>query len=390
MASVNPPTSPWSATRRDVDVAALVAKYAPLGKRRRRLHKLQRAGLLLLIPVGLALAYGVVQTGWLDRSPPPTNAAGQTRTQETQVQELQARLQAAAGAIGVERQHWDEQRKQLEAQNAALLAKLSTLEARWQVLDDQRRSVEVQRLALESRREPSSAADTNGERSQPRGSSIRTEIVNRELRALSAQRSDLEQQQHALETQRQELQALMQRYDEAARAGSKPAASEQPPVGPTPATGARVRTDSQNADVLPEPQLMAANQVVGDETLGNMRGGLRLGDGPEISFGLTRTGSVNGVEQFSNSVFVDNLGRISGGVTDGTAGQTLLIQNGIGNIVAAGSLPTNFGTIIQNTLDAQLIQTKTVIDITVGNVSGMLNSIGANRAITESLSFQHP
>jgi hypothetical protein len=133
--------------------------------------------------------------------------------------------------------------------------------------------------------------------------------------------------------------------------------------------------------------MMASNAVTNEE-LGNMRGGLRV-DGLDISFGLTQSATINGVEQFSNSVYIDSLRDLASATSINPA---LLLQQGLGNTIdpaAMGALSGNLGTVIQNTLDNQTITTMTVIDVSLQNAASIVSGIAASDAISQSLSL-HP
>ena len=63
-----------------------------------------------------------------------------------------------------------------------------------------------------------------------------------------------------------------------------------------------------------------------------------------------------------------------------------LIQNGTGNIVASGAnlSPTSVGTIVQNTLDGQKVQTVTVINATVNSL-GVLRSLNLQSSLRSAV-----
>ena len=52
------------------------------------------------------------------------------------------------------------------------------------------------------------------------------------------------------------------------------------------------------------------------------------------------------------------------------------------------ALAAGMGTVIQNSVDQQLIQTKTVIDISLQDVSNAVNGLTLDQAIGQSLSLQ--
>jgi len=96
---------------------------------------------------------------------------------------------------------------------------------------------------------------------------------------------------------------------------------------------------------------------VSDARLASLRGGFSIGDGDDavwLSFNFEQIAYING-----NPVSMSRLGTRA-------AASTTVIQNGVGNRVVHATLPTNtFGTVIQNTLDNQVISNINMINLTV-------------------------
>ncbi|MGJ7486474.1 hypothetical protein ACSFA2_14515 [Variovorax sp. LT2P21] len=153
--------------------------------------------------------------------------------------------------------------------------------------------------------------------------------------------------------------------------------------------------------------------TVGDDTLAAMRGGFDLGGGVMVSFGISRVVTVNGVVLSSTSFQLPDLGRITAAqiaAFERYLGSTSVVQVGSGNTApmtpttptadggtsvasssggtggsaasgnagtsgspaTAGSATTTFSspaTVVQNTLNNQSIQTRTVIDATTNALS---------------------
>ena len=154
--------------------------------------------------------------------------------------------------------------------------------------------------------------------------------------------------------------------------------------------------------------------TVGDDTLAAMRGGVDLGGGVMVSFGISRVVTVNGVLLSSTSFQLPDLGRITAAqiaAFERYLGSTSVVQVGSGNTAptaptadggasvagssagsssslgsavapdpagtsagsaTAGSATTTFSspaTVVQNTLNNQAIQTRTVIDATTNALS---------------------
>lgn len=154
--------------------------------------------------------------------------------------------------------------------------------------------------------------------------------------------------------------------------------------------------------------------TVGDDTLAAMRGGFDLGGGVMVSFGISRVVTVNGVVLSSTSFQVPDLGRITAAQVaafERYLGSTSVVQVGSGNTAptttttadsgasvasssgssgntdspgasghagtsassaTAGGATNAFSspaTVVQNTLNNQSIQTRTVIDATTNALS---------------------
>lgn len=135
---------------------------------------------------------------------------------------------------------------------------------------------------------------------------------------------------------------------------------------------------------------LLARAGVKDDQLDDLRGGFQTSDGLSVSFGIERVVYVNGVLQSTTALRVEDLGNLRGGTAGPTivlpAGSTVaLIQNGSGNSVAGNMLNgTALGTVIQNSLDNQKIQTVTTINATVNSVQA-LQAIRMQQSLQEAL-----
>lgn len=108
-------------------------------------------------------------------------------------------------------------------------------------------------------------------------------------------------------------------------------------------------------------------QSLGDPDLEAIRGGFETDSGLQISFGIEQATSINGVLQTRTAFFVPDLTGDPSGITldDWTS---KVIQNGPGNsfaLNATDQIPNQVLTLVQNSLDQQVIQNLTVIDLTV-------------------------
>jgi hypothetical protein len=125
------------------------------------------------------------------------------------------------------------------------------------------------------------------------------------------------------------------------------------------------------------------------EKLDEVRGGFMTDGGLRISFGIERAVYLNGNLVATTSLNIADLAKISGGqaqvTTSGTTGGLALLQNGAGNVLAPGSITsTAAGTVIQNTLDNQKINTITRIDAVV-NSSGIMRSINLQSSMRSAI-----
>ena len=126
--------------------------------------------------------------------------------------------------------------------------------------------------------------------------------------------------------------------------------------------------------------------AVSEVSLDGVRGGF-LTDGMNISFGIERAIYVNGTLVTTTSLNVSDLGRITAGRGTGVfdTGTIALIQSGAGNTVSSGTFSTtSMGTVIQNTLDGQKIQSATVINATVNSL-GLLNGLNLQSSMRGAL-----
>lgn len=126
----------------------------------------------------------------------------------------------------------------------------------------------------------------------------------------------------------------------------------------------------------------ATNPIGGDAvalsapTLDGVRGGFVTDTGLQISFGIERAVYLNGNLVTTTSLNLSDLGKLSAGqappVNLGTGGGLTLLQSGSGNTFLPGAIsPSAVGTVIQNSLDNQSIQTITRIDAAVSAVATM-------------------
>lgn len=127
--------------------------------------------------------------------------------------------------------------------------------------------------------------------------------------------------------------------------------------------------------------------VVADRELDQMRGGFETASGGlplSFSFGIERASFVNGQLVATSTLVIPSLSELNGG-TVRAAGMdpVTVIQNGAGNTFALPGirdLPSQFMTLIQNTLDNQTISNVTVINASVTS-SNFLRSLALQNSL---------
>lgn len=383
----------------------LVARYSVLGAERRR--KRRRAWLARAV-VGsgtVAAAIAVAIADWdLDVLRPGLDELRALRS--TLATELEA---FHAGRVDLERQRslleqqtaelsarlleFDRRAAALEAESADIRAQTARLEAAIARVDEERRALlAAAQSAPASPREVESIEEKQRGLEQQREQFVAQQSdVSSELDLLSRRRQELEERRIALEAQRRELEELLNDSAGGASRGTPVMASSDREganagtVAPSAAEG-----EKSSSSATPSFADFAIASTISPETLGNMRGGIMLGDGMNVSIGLTRSASINGVEQVTNTFTLDTLNRSLGDIaTQGLA--PVVIQNGPGNVIDSSFLdgiPGFSGTIVQNTLDDQVIDLSTVFDVSISDVSKAMDGVAAGQALRDSLYFQ--
>jgi hypothetical protein len=138
------------------------------------------------------------------------------------------------------------------------------------------------------------------------------------------------------------------------------------------------------------PHNPIGDQVValGADRLDDVRGGFTTPEGLKVSFGIERAVYLNGDLVTTTSLNVSELSKISGGraQVSTTGPESLaLVQSGLGNAFQPGTISqTAAGTVIQNTLDNQKIQTITRIDAVV-NSSSIIRSMNLQSSMRSAV-----
>ena len=137
--------------------------------------------------------------------------------------------------------------------------------------------------------------------------------------------------------------------------------------------------------VADDDLLFSPEQAINRESLDDLRGGFMTDGGLKISLGIERSVFINNELVATTFLNVPDLGALSArGATPAQlqGSPTTSIQNGPGNSLGQSVL-RSFGpgmlTVIQNSLDNQLIQGRTVINTTISGVGslGLTETISA-------------
>ena len=127
--------------------------------------------------------------------------------------------------------------------------------------------------------------------------------------------------------------------------------------------------------------------AVDSAALDAVRGGFGYGDNLLVTLGIDRLVQVNGNVVEHSSVQFGDVGKLASGQAQlaGDALGTRLIQNGQPAQLAAG-LPAGAlgGTIIQNSLNDQMINNQTTIRASV-NSAGVLQTMNFNASLNQAL-----
>jgi hypothetical protein len=144
----------------------------------------------------------------------------------------------------------------------------------------------------------------------------------------------------------------------------------------------------QPADAAGPDAFFTVQNGVDAAALDAVRGGFAYGDQLLVTLGIDRLVRINGNAVEQSSVQFGDVGKLASGAgalpADAVQG-TRLIQNGaagqMASTLANGALA---GTVIQNTLNDQLISSQTTIRASVNN-AGMVQSINFGATLNQAL-----
>ena len=128
--------------------------------------------------------------------------------------------------------------------------------------------------------------------------------------------------------------------------------------------------------------------AVGSAMLDDTRGGFITPDGLVVTLGLERLVTINGDVVERTHMQLGDIGKLAGGqgsISSEALGQLRLIQNGDARAVTPDASGLLGGTLIQNTLNDQLIKNQTSINATV-NTAGMLRALNFGTSLNNALS----
>jgi hypothetical protein len=117
--------------------------------------------------------------------------------------------------------------------------------------------------------------------------------------------------------------------------------------------------------------------AVSHSQLDTLRGGFNLGDGLMVSFGISRVAYINEQLVASTTLQFGDITHLSAQQAARLGQQLMLqpqiVQNGPGNAVQAGAVTSPLATVVQNTLNDQLVRTQTVINVSSNGLSALRN-----------------
>lgn len=387
--------TPLDKLARQRHIDSLVATYAPIGQRRRRAAVRKRIAAVFALSAFMTAGSAI----WLSGIP----LVPAWQSDEERFAELRNMLTAELDAINAERRELERYKLMFEEQNDRLRAQIDAVDAKWTDLEAQRQKFEEQSTLLAER-----ITDIDSEQRNLEQQGDPDRMLNEEINAIAAQRQALEKRWKqfeaqgellateiiAVNAQRRELEAQRQLMEEQQaklealidRAIDNDDRSHRAPGG---------RSGTETAGTVPEPEpeqiAYASTSAVGEDALGEMRGGISMGGGLEVALGITHSGSINGIEQYSNNFVIDDLnGDVS--KVDLSKVHSTLVQNGDGNFAAPNifdSMSNGFAHTIQNTLDDQVISTTSIYDISIGNTDAAMQGLAAAQALSNSLDLSH-
>ena len=131
----------------------------------------------------------------------------------------------------------------------------------------------------------------------------------------------------------------------------------------------------------------SSENAVAPETLDGYRGGFVTDNGLAVTLGIERIVTINGNVAEHSELELGDLGRLTSGaatLSADTAAQVRLIQNGGGTFAVQMDNNVLGGTVIQNSLNDQLIRNQTIINASV-NARGLLQAMNFQSTLANAL-----
>ena len=368
-------------------VDELVARYAPLGVKIRRRRRLQRASAVAAAVIAIVISASIMVSDELrphgDTGPGVERAAGMSAEELAQLAAERAAVDAKLAGLEAQIAGTQTQSQELELRLASFEAQALRLAS---LIDDmafdqaspddgQRQETQLDE-EIAAMAEQRRALEKRWAQFEAQGELLAMEIV-----AINAQRKELESQRELIQFQRKQLADMLKQAEALYRRNARAAGNGATDVSPE-------QDASTHADADDDSFIHTPNSLMVDNTeLDDMRGGFSIGDGMDISFGFTQVGTINGVDQFTNSFSIDS---VASGFEDVDMSNmnSVILQNGSGNFVSSSvfdSLSDSFGNVIQNSLDDQVISTTTTFDISLQNMPSALQGLAGEMALTDSL-----
>lgn len=381
------------------EIDALVAHYAPIGRQLRRRRTLTRLGLAIMVPVlGAAAVVAWQAREGIVAGLGPTGDAQRIEAALAEFRQLKAAVSAETGALAAQRAALARQQELFVKHNEQLARQLAAINRQREELAGQSGELARQQATLAAaieRADRQQAALQAGAGRQPEIDRQLAEMARQrrlleqqqrqfmdqgqalaaELGEINRQRAEIERQRKAIADQQAEVRRMLEELNKVS--ANRLRQKQQPdPLGTGPA-----------GPDGPMAQLAAVDQQV----LGEMRGGINLGEDYTIAIGITRTTSVNGIEQFSSAMYLNDLANTVGAGVAQQALDPVIIQNGGGNFIAMDTLDAMspaVATVIQNTLDNQAIAHETVLDISLQNIATVTQGLQLSHIVNDSLARQ--
>lgn len=414
--------------RRDFDMASgsggnlgnLVDAYSKVGARRRRERVSLIAAVTLLVPIAALLAALAWNQVGGSVSFQPVASSQQLEELERLTQSLATEVRAISGqreqftaqqelfqqqssllaeelsAITTQRNELEEQRFAFQSQGRRMADAIANIDSRRVTIQQQQQEIDRQ-APMVDRELAAMRAERDRLEARRKEYAEQGEMLSIEIAAINEQRRELAKQRLQVEKQRKEIQALLEQTREIQSRLMNPDGYGQDPDSPMLAQE-DVAPDGIEVDVTEAATVAVAESsrqqptidgltAVEDGQLSNMRGGIDIGGDMVIDIGVTRSASINGVEQYSSTLQFEDIAGGQLSPSDLAAVGGVLIQSGAGNVAPVDLLDSSTGNflIIQNSMDHQEIATENVYDISVDNVSSTIEGIAAGQAIDNSL-----